>query len=53
MSHVNTAARGVASVGAAWLDSGITPGLIVVDSNRPSTSTGSAPDLPQQFVAAH
>ena len=30
----HTAARGALGVGASWLDSGITPGLVVVDSSR-------------------
>jgi len=51
--HDSTATRGVVSVGAAWLDSGITPGLIVVDSNRPATSSGSTRELHPQFVAVN
>jgi hypothetical protein len=49
----NTAQCSGASVCAAWLDSGITPGLIVVDSNRPSTSGVFVGALHLQFVAAH
>ena len=52
-------------VGAAWLDSGITPGLIVVDANepangrpigassRPTAMVGDAGGLLKQFVATH
>ena len=52
-------------VGAAWLDSGLTLGLVVVDSNRPANGraigassrpaimAGNAGGLLKQFVATH
>ena len=51
--HAHTAARGEPCVGAVWLDSGITPGLVVVDSNRPASAVGIARGLLKQFGAAH
>jgi hypothetical protein len=57
--HHDHAARGRgACTGAGWNDSGITPGLVVVDSNRPSAHTtglvaGAARELRMQLVAAH
>jgi hypothetical protein len=51
--HDDTAARGEPCVGAVWLDSGITPGLVVVDSNRPAAPAGIARGLLKQFGAAH
>jgi len=47
--------------GAAWLDSGITPGMVVVDANRPASGAprqpalvaGDAVGLLQQSRAAH
>jgi hypothetical protein len=47
--------------GAAWLDSGITPGMVVVDANRPASGAprqpaaiaGHAVGLLQQSRAAH
>lgn len=58
MSHLTrhlclAAARGAVGAGAAWLDSGVSSGLIVVDSNRPAFGTGCARGLLKQFVAAH
>ena len=58
MSHLNhrhclAAERGAVCAGAAWLDSGVSTGLIVVDSNRPAFGTGCARGLLKQFVAAH
>ena len=57
MSHAHhphhTAARGAACAGAGWLDSGIAPGLVVVDSNRPATNGVAARGLLEQFGAAH
>jgi hypothetical protein len=50
--HAITAARGEPCVGAVWLDSGITPGLVVVDSNRPA-AMAVARGLLKQFGAAH
>jgi len=32
----NTATCGALVNGASWIDSGITPGLVVVDSSRPA-----------------
>ena len=49
------ASFGAAGVGAVWIDSGITPGLVVVDSNRPApmAAVAIAPrGLRQQFGAA-
>lgn len=55
--HDRTASRGAACVAAAWIDSGITPGLVVVDSNRPyrvsGIVAGSAHGLLRQFGAVH
>ena len=51
--HAHTAARGEPCVGAVWLDSGITPGLVVVDSNRPASPAVTARGLLKQFGAAH
>ncbi len=56
--HADTALCGSARAGAAWIDSGITPGLVVVDSNRPSQVAagriaGAARGLLKQFGAAH
>ncbi|MEP7099285.1 MAG: hypothetical protein ABI781_02175 [Burkholderiales bacterium] len=54
LRHVqHTASRGAACVGAAWVDSGITPGLVVVDSNRPAMNLATARGLLKQFGAAH
>ncbi|MES1164010.1 MAG: hypothetical protein ABUL50_13210 [Rhizobacter sp.] len=55
------AARDVGGVGAAWLDSGITPGMVVVDANRPASGAsrqpaaiaGDAVGLLKQSRAAH
>ena len=50
----SSAAYGRCAVGTAWLDSGIAPGLVVVDSNRPAIGAGTARGLlMKQFVAAH
>ena len=38
----HTAARGACVAGVAWLGSGITLGLFVVDSNRPAGRTASS-----------
>lgn len=51
--HAHTAARGESCVGAVRLGSGITPGLVVVDSNRPAAMAGTARGLLRQFGAAH
>jgi hypothetical protein len=51
--HAHTAACGEPCVGAVWLDSGITPGLVVVDSNRPASRAVAARGLLKQFGAAH
>ena len=52
--HHRLAAKcGVVCAGAAWLDAGVSTGLIVVDSNRPAFGAGSARGLLKQFVAAH
>ena len=51
--HALAAACGESCVGAVWLDSGITPGLVVVDSNRPASPAGIARGLLKQFGAAH
>lgn len=51
--HDHTAARGEPCVGVVWLDSGMTPGLVVVDSNRPAIVAGAARGLLKQFGAAH
>lgn len=54
--HAYTAACGEPCVGAVWLDSGIAPGLVVVDSNRPgypAASSVEARGLLKQFGAAH
>jgi len=57
LQHDRSASRGAACAGAAWIDSGIAPGLVVVDSNRPHRATGlvagSARGLLKQFGAAH
>ncbi len=50
--HAHTAARGELCVGAVWLDSGITAGL-VVDSNRSAMNLATACGLLKQFGAAH
>jgi hypothetical protein len=57
--HDSTATCGRALVGAVWLDSGVVLGLVVVDSNRPTSNrpsgvagSGSARALRMQFVAA-
>jgi len=54
--HAHTASCGAPCVGAVWLDSGIAPGLVVVDSNRPAypaASSVEARGLLKQFGAAH
>ena len=49
-----SAARAAAGAGMAGVDSGLAPGLVVVDSNRPpAIGAGSARGLLEQFVAAH
>jgi hypothetical protein len=57
LQHDRSASRGAACAGAAWIDSGIAPGLVVVDSNRPSPVAGHvagcARGLLKQFGAAH
>jgi hypothetical protein len=52
-AYAPTAARGEACVGAAWVDSGIAPGLVVVDANRPAINVAVARGLLKQFGAAH
>ena len=53
-THTRIAARSVACVGAALaLDSGLAPGLVVVDSNRPAIRAGFAPSLRKQSGVAH
>jgi hypothetical protein len=37
----------------SWLESGIAPGLVVVDSNRPAMNLATARGLLKQFGAAH
>jgi len=51
--HHSSAPRSSACAGGAWLDSGITTGLVVVDSNRPGVSAGHVVGLLSQSVAAH
>jgi hypothetical protein len=51
--HFGSALRSGGVVGGAWIDSGITPGLVVVDSNRPRVHFGSAVGLLSQSAAAH
>ena len=51
--HTHIAARAAACVGMVWLDSGIAPGLVVVDSNRPAHLAVAARGLLKQFGAAH
>ena len=54
--HAHAASRGEPCVGAVSLDSGIAPGLVVVDSNRPAylaASSVEARGLLKQFGAAH
>ncbi|MDE2093856.1 MAG: hypothetical protein KGI87_08405 [Burkholderiales bacterium] len=51
--HRRAAECGAVCVGAAWLDSGVPTGLIVVDSNRPAVGSGCARGLLKQFVTAH
>lgn len=58
MSHLTRRHRlaaecGAVCIGAAWLDSGASTGLIVVDSNRPAFGTGCARGLLERFVTAH
>ncbi len=57
LQHDRSAPRGGACAGAAWIDSGIAPGLVVVDSNRPcpvaGLVAGYARGLRKQFDAAH
>jgi len=62
ITHPNPiAARDAGGAGAAWLDSGITPGMVVVDANRPASGAarlpavvaGAAVGLPTQSRAAH
>ena len=38
---------------AAWVDSGLAPGLVVVDSNRPAIDASRARRLCMQSGAAH
>jgi hypothetical protein len=45
----STAPRGGACL-AAWLDSGISAGLVVVDSNRPAIGAASVRALRLQYV---
>jgi len=51
--HTHIAARDAGCVGAVWLESGIAPGLVVVDSNRPAMNLATARGLLKQFGAAH
>jgi len=51
--HFSSALRRGVVVGGVWIDSGITTGLVVVDSNRPSVYVGSAFGLLSQSAAAH
>jgi len=37
------AARDAGGAGMAWLDSGITPGMVVVDANRPASGAPRQP----------
>jgi len=61
ITHPNpVAARDAGGAGAAWLDSGITPGMVVVDANRPASgaarlpaAAGAAVGLLTQSRAAH
>ena len=54
LHHRDPAAlRGELRAGAAWIDSGLVPGLVVVDSNRPAPIAGAARGLLKQFGAAH
>lgn len=41
------------AMGAAWLDSGIVPGMVVVDANRPALIAASRVGLLKQSRAAH
>ncbi|MBC8055101.1 MAG: hypothetical protein H7Y61_00825 [Rhizobiales bacterium] len=53
-SHPRSAMRAAACAsGAVWIDSGIAPGLVVVDSNRPAMNVAAARGLLKQFGAAH
>ena len=49
--HDSSAPRGGACL-AAWLDSGITAGLVVVDANRPAAIAASVRLLPSRLVGA-
>lgn len=51
--HSSSASRGGEFVGGVWIDSGITTGLVVVDSNRPGVNVGFAIGLLSQSAAAH
>jgi hypothetical protein len=47
--HDSSAPRAGACL-AAWLDSGLSTGLVVVDANRPAIAAGSVHALPPQHV---
>jgi hypothetical protein len=54
LHHVlRTASRGTACVAAAAVQSGMAPGLVVIDSNRPAMNLAAARGLLKQFGAAH
>ncbi len=57
MSHLHhldtSAARGRCAVAMAWLDSGLAPGLVVVDSNRPAIAGTARALLTKQSATAH
>ena len=53
LPHARTATFGACRMGAAWLDSGVATGLVVIDSNRPAPGAGTARGLLEQFGAAH
>ena len=53
--HNASAARARPSCAGVMLalDSGLAPGLVVVDANRPASGAGSAPRLLKQSGVAH
>jgi hypothetical protein len=61
LAHAHNTIAPRDGVGAAWLDSGLTPGLVVVDANRPAAGASSRPTrvvgnaggLLTQFIATH
>jgi hypothetical protein len=53
LTHRPDRAARAGAMGAAWLDSGILPGIVVVDANRPAHIAASRGGLLKQFRAAH